>query len=139
MKDPRNFYVVVQVGTEGLAVAQSAHPAYDAAKSLIGCDMVESVRTEFMMKVLGPGFRMLVDEDGNRNNLRINLVASYLYDNKAIDKKQSFQSIVGKAVIVREYMTPDGMDLIGLTKEESAVILIKLNILIESLIERFAN
>ena len=94
---------------ERMAVTEDA-PMLPVLYKAIGCDMVEIVR----VSKLPANYVLVVDEEGLlKEKPSLNVIGSYLYGTYKHD-----QPIVGNAVIMKEVMTDEGIDLAWLTKKE---------------------
>lgn len=80
----------------------------------IGCDYFENVYP----RGLEEPYMMIVDEEGlNKEKPVLNFFASWLYETH-----KHGQPIVGDVLIMKQIMTDDGPDVIGMEKDEAEAI-----------------
>lgn len=94
----------------------------------IGCDCIEIVRPD----ILKEPYVMVVDEEGLlKEEPRLNCIASFLYGTQ-----NHGQPIVGKALIMKEVATADGVDLTWLDYDEAWAIMNALDAVVPAAVNR---
>lgn len=95
-------------------------PLYKAAAKAIGCDWIEIVRPVGLSKP----YCMIVDEEGLlKDKPVINHVGSILYGAHIHGS-----AICGDIVIMKEALTPEGPDIVGLDDDELTKLYNKLKV-----------
>lgn len=99
---------IVITASNEISVREFTSPLYESIGKVVG-GWIAVVRP---MGLTRP-FCMIVNEEGLLLELAYNAVGSYLYETR-----KHGSPILGNIVIMKEGMTPEGPDIIGLTNDE---------------------